>query len=340
MKYWGARIVFAGLLWSQMAVAQEVQVVSPDNAPPRPADDKAIITGVWENDKFGHEDRDYTNGARLSWLSAEDTAPKTLNTLARLLPNDPTAHHRISVAVGQNMYTPTDLTLNPPDPNDRPYAGWTYASLGIISENKNILDSSTLTLGVVGPASYAEQTQKFIHKVTDSQHPNGWDSQLDNEPGVIFSMERKWRSLVAFNPLGLGIDFTPQAGVDLGNVLTDANVGTMMRIGFDLPADYGPPRIGTNQRGSDFFLPTETLGGYLFAGVDGRAVAHNIFLDGNTFSSSPSVDREVFVGSVQAGAALTYQSFRLSYTQIFMTEEFKEQKKPQQFGAISLSYRF
>ena len=79
---------------------------------------------------------------------------------------------------------------------------------------------------------------------------------------------------------------------------------------------------------------------YLFAGVDGRAVARNIFLDGNTFRDSHSVDKEIFVGDIQMGIVLTKGDVRLGYTHVFRSREFKTQKESyQQFGAVSLSFQ-
>src|SRR3546814_4711146 len=73
------------------------------------------------------------------------------------------------------MYTPDDVALRNPPLDDRPYAGWLYGSVGLIAETGRRLDQLELTLGVVGPASLTEQTQKLIHEITDSQEPRGWD---------------------------------------------------------------------------------------------------------------------------------------------------------------------
>ena len=61
---------------------------------------------------------------------------------------------------------------------------------------------------------------------------------------------------------------------------------------------------------------------YLFAGFDVRAVAYNVFLDGNFFRSSPSVDRKDSVYDVLVGLSLRYRAARLSLTQIRRSEEF------------------
>ena len=304
-------------------------------------DDKAIVSIVGENDIAGGTDQNYTNGIRFSWLSSERKTPEWAQWAAHnLLPLDDKGNKRIGLSFGQNMYTPENLSTRDPILNDRPYAGWLYGSLGMVSDTGKTLDTAMITLGVVGPYSLARPTQSFVHKVIDSPHPYGWDNQLKNEPGIIFTLERKWRALYEFSPFGIGVDATPHIGGNLGNVNTDAVIGTTFRLGYDLPADYGPPRIRPSLPGSDFFVPTKSLGGYLFAGVEGRAVGRNIFLDGNTFASSPSVDKKWLVGSVQAGFAVTYDDVRLSYTHVLMTREFDEQGKAAKFGALTLSYRF
>jgi lipid A 3-O-deacylase len=303
-------------------------------------DDKGIFSLVWENDKFAGTDRDYTNGVRASWLSSEENMPAWSRTVADNLPLAPEGHKRISIAVGQSMFAPEDLKSTALVPDEQPYAGWLYGSVGLVSDTGKTLDNVLLTVGVVGPLAGAEQTQKFVHRLTNSQDPKGWDNQLHNEPGVILTYERKWRGILEASPFGIGVDVTPHMGVNLGNINTDASVGATFRLGYDLPADYGPPRIRPSLPGSDFFIPAQTAGGYLFATVGERAVARNIFLDGNSFEDSPSVDKKYLVSSLQVGVAATYAQTRISYTQVFTSKEYKTQQAGSKFGVLSVSYRF
>lgn len=305
------------------------------------ADDKGIFSLIFENDIFAGTDQGYTNGVRMAWLSPEKNMPDWVNNAASYLPMlSSEGNKRVSLALGQSMFAPEDLDSYALVRDDRPYAGWLYGSFGLVSDTGSTLDNVMLTVGVVGPASMAEQTQKFVHKAIDSPYPVGWHNQLNNELGVNLTYERKWRAILQAEPFGVGIDAVPHLGVNLGNVDTNASVGTTFRLGYDLPADYGPPRIRPSLPGSDFFTPSSALGGYLFTTVEGRAVGRNIFLDGNTFTDSHSVDKEHFVGSLQVGAAITWGSTRLSYTHVFMTREFEGQNEPPQFGALTLSYRF
>ncbi len=334
MGYIAAGLFFpAVFLFSATAMAQE--------APKRKVDGDEIFSASLENDIFSGEDDNYTNGVRFAYLSAENDIPGWIKRGANAVPLfSRQGHKRWHVAVGQSMFTPSNISVRAPQPEDQPYAGWLYGSVGLISDTGNRLDNLQLTLGVVGPASGAGETQDFVHHVTGSPDPQGWGTQLKNEPGVVLTYERKWRGIYEFSPFGWGVDITPSVGGSLGNVYTHAAIGTVVRFGYDLPSDYGPPLIRPNLPGSDFFVPRNDFGWYLFAGMEGRAVARNIFLDGNTFQDSPSVDKYPFVGGLQAGIAFTFYDTRIAYTHILRTQEFQSQPEKEEFGAITISYRF
>jgi lipid A 3-O-deacylase len=261
--------------------------------------------------------------------------------LARLVPWFPEQGEvRHGYAFGQSMFVPSDITIADPPPGERPYAGWLYGTVGLGVESGKQLDLFAFTLGVVGPASLAAQSQKFVHKVVGTDKPQGWDTQLGNEPGFIATYQRSWRGLATTTFLGNSLDFTPHTGFALGNVFTYGNTGVTMRYGKRLPNDYGPPRIQPGLLGSGEFAPVSNFGWYLFAGVEGRAVARNIFLDGNTFRDSRSVDKKPLVGDLQFGLVLDWSDIRFSYTHILRTREFRTQEKFDGFGALSVSIKF
>lgn len=304
-------------------------------------DDKGIFTAALENDYFAGEDNGYTNGVRFSYLSPEKDIPSWIEDTACFVPFFACeGGKRYSFAVGQSMFSPDDLRDPNLIPDDRPYAGFLYGSVGMLTDTGYRLDNLQLTLGIVGPSSLAAQTQDAWHAFGGFVDPQGWDHQLKDEPALMLSYERKWRGMYEFSPFGWAVDVTPHLGGNLGNVHTNLSTGAMFRLGYDLPSDYGPPLIQPALPGSDFFEPTNGIGWYIFAGFEGRAVARNIFLDGNSFKDSHSVDRNNLVGGLQTGIAFTLGSARLAYTHIFRTREFKQQNNADEFGAVTLSYRF
>jgi len=320
------------------------------------AEDRRTFSFYFENDLFADTDRHYTNGIKLSWISDDltgyaksDSLPEWSLPIISRLPfiNEQGLQRNVGLSIGQNMYTPRDIVSEDLLEDDRPYAGWTYFGLGLHSKNERHLDSMEIQLGIVGPESFGEQTQKFVHELRGSQSPNGWDNQLKNEPGLAVVYERKWRFLYSGIVGKYGLDLIPHLGGALGNVYTYANAGMEARIGWNIPRDFGTslirpagesnaplnardPRLSRDQ---NFSL-------YVFAMADGRGVLRNIFLDGNTFTDSHSVDKKYFVADVGVGVGLIIHSFKLSYTHVLRTKEFKGQKDDQVFGSITLAFTY
>ncbi len=59
-------------------------------------------------------------------------------------------------------------------------------------------------------------------------------------------------------------------------------------------------------------IQRDKWGWSLFSGIEARAVAHDIFLDGNSFAKSYSVEKKPFVYDANAGVAFTYNNTRVS----------------------------
>lgn len=302
-------------------------------------EDRPQLSFTLENDVFNGIDQYYTNGVRLGWTSKRDQVPERLKDLAAPLLGGYGAT-RWHLGLGQNLYTPDDITTDPPDPDDRPYGAWIYGSVGLVNETQSGQTSAMLFLGSTGEPALGEPTQDFVHDLIDSKDPQGWDSQINAEPTAMLLYERKWTARPIGEVTGFALDLQPHLAGAVGNVFTYAGAGMTVRFGRDLPRDYGPPRIQPQTPGSDYFTPVEALGWYLFAGVEGRAMAYNIFLDGNTYRESASVDREILVGDISLGAVVNLGKARISYTQVFRTPEFSGQDDLATFGAVGVSWRF
>ena len=137
----------------------------------------------------------------------------------------------------------------------------------------------------------------YLHKVLINNKPsNGWDHQLHNELGIIVAYEHRWRNHTDDLVWNLNADLTPFAGFALGNVHTYLNSGTAVRIGWNIPHDFGNTIMHPAQENA---LPAYSMDAerynpkwafYLLATVDLHIDIRNIFLDGNTFKLSMSVD--------------------------------------------------
>ncbi len=105
-----------------------------------------VFTVYFENDVFNNTDFHYSNGVKLSWLSADlvDWGQKGWRkVVVEALPfvNRPDGQKNFGLSLGQHMYTPTDNETYTPDPTDRPYAGWTYLELAFVSKTRNVSDT-------------------------------------------------------------------------------------------------------------------------------------------------------------------------------------------------------
>lgn len=315
------------------------------------------FTLSFENDLFDGTDRQYTNGVKLTWMSQDLSRyqddrriPKWSYPLIEALPviNRPGAQRIVSFSIGQNIYTPEDIRLTELSENDRPYAGITYLGFGLHSKDRRRMDTIEINLGMVGPHSYAEETQKIVHEITNSAEPRGWRHQLKDEFIINLFYERKWRFKEMDMGRGWGADLIPHLGGALGNAWTGLNVGSQVRFGWNLPNDFGTFLI---RPGSDTNAPIDDkdprfnprfhrLGIHLFAGVDVRYMAHYIFLDGNTFRDSHSVDKRPVVGNFMVGVGVIFHRLKVSYGHVFQTKEFYGQKEAQSYGSLTFSFSY
>ncbi len=313
-----------------------------EDRPPRP-DEKATYAIVWENDVlFGDTDRNYTNGVRASYLSGTHSFDGPAGWVAKnILGANDNAVVRRGFALGHSIYTPNDIRVSEPLPDQHPYAGWLYGEYNAVVEQSDALDQFAIQIGIVGPSAQGEFVQNEVHDLIGSQEARGWDNQIDDEPGIVLSYDKRFRALASLGDEYLGVDLTPNIGFSAGNVQTNARSGITLRVGQDLSNDFGPPRIRPSLGGSSYFNPIDDFSWYLFAGVEGRAVAHDIFLDGSLFrDDDPDVSSKIFVADFQGGAVIQFYDTQLAITYVRRTDEFDQQSTPQEFGAVSLSFKY
>ena len=199
------------------------------------------------------------------------------------------------------------------------------------------MESFQADVGVVGPPALGEQAQHWAHR--DS--PNGWHNQIHTEPGLALKYYRAW----LFSPQRddpRSLDFIPHAGFSLGNIDTSLRVGGIIRVGINLPDDFGPQTINsltTAAGGHSVERRASPWGFYLFAGAEGRAVAYNEFLNGNLFRSSHHVTPETLVGEIKGGGALQYKHLEVGAGLVWISDEFKGQSGSDVFGTLFLKVK-
>lgn len=292
---------------------------------------------VFENDYFVQTDRWYSSGLDLSLLFRLKRPPSFLernNTVTYL-----------AFAISHEMYTPREFNKAELQTDDRPYAGWLYGSIALHQSNASTLDTAELQIGIVGPSAKAEQLQRFVHDHILGDPVDGWQHQLADEPGLNLAYHHHVRFLVP----GAGDKalFIPRLGAVIGNVRTELDAGLLYRTGVNLPADFGQNFMLTP--GLDSAIPAYDKSAveyraaysyYLQLQADLRLVGRDLFLEGNTYKDSHSVDPYPLVGKIGGGIGGSYGQYEASLIYTVESKSFTQQRKYHAFGSMLLTYHY
>ena len=342
---------YGGSATGNPADSADPKVVS---TPLEPTDSRGSLSIVEENPTVSPHgnDRHYTNGLALSYTigplnenSIWETPIRWLGNTLFFHPQDGETDNRLNWTIlGQSLFTPQNHLASNPSLDDRPYAAWLYTGLNFIQDvNAQQLTSLQFLGGIVGPWALGRQLQNNVHALLGEQLARGWNHQLSNEAGFTVSWNRKWRFNHEFGD-GYSWEILPDAGITAGNVFTFGEAGFLLRFGRGLKADWGPAMIQPGYSGTSYFSGERAgvkFGWDLFFGTQARAVAVNIFLDGNTFQNSRSVDKEPVVDDLIIGVELfSARGFRFGFSLVARTPEFRKQRGIDNFGSFDGAYAF
>lgn len=282
---------------------------------------------VWdENDYWGRwSDKYYTNHTRLAYTRDSGETPG--------------AHYFFSI--GQEMYTPANKSAAIPPANDRPYAGFLYASAGFAEHSQNLLRAVELQLGVVGPSALAYECQRDYHNFIDEPYPSGWDSQIKDQAGINLLSETRMRQMLA-GTLGEGYasDLILRGFFSLGTVRTQLSGGAQIRYGINLPNDFG---FTTMRQGTSVVLKPEVPASlYVFADFQADLNIYDVTLGGELLREH---DSDVYAYPLSAefsfGIAAVYDNWSVMFFQSFRSRDFSSADKTFfAFGGVRISYSF
>lgn len=362
----GSLVVLLVAFLVALPVVDAGELVAMPVAEPEKKGGGGYLTFFLDNDLFAGTDENYTNGTRFSYLTEARpliNIPMVQRNLQRFsgdgesagwtrkiwgFKNPREVEYSYGFALTQLMYTPRTLDTPAAPPGERPYAGWLGIGFSLHARDDRTLNSVEISIGVVGPHSYAQETQDFIHDLRDIEKFQGWDSQIPNEVtlNLHFNQRRRWNLLDdASLPLGLEIDGFHETGYALGNYLTALHVGFMLRVGWNLPVEFSDPRLTstahTQKLYSDEGVNDRAWSLYVLAGTRVGGILHDISLDGPVFRNfDTGVDREPWAGEVYAGFGVRYRGVEFGYVHTYRSKRFKTQKNNQSFGSLAIRARF
>lgn len=304
------------------------------------------FTFTFENDVFVGKDDGYTNGTGITFGKSgfdefnESNVPGWIHWLIKdlYINTDPDKTRAIAHMFFQRMQTPTDITESELITDDLPYAGLLAWQGSAYSWDENRSDQLSLFLGWVGSATLSEQAQKVIHKIIGSDDPKGWRHQLKNEPVIKVEMQRVW-NLYRNETNRLQYDVVGLGGAGIGNLETAARGGFAIRWGTNLSASIGAFSLQPDRHVNPLAF-TQSKDFYVFAGVRAGYVAHDILIDGNTFTDSPSLPLEHIQNEIAGGAVWSRDRWAYVFALSSSSAKTELSNDRESYGALSVTYRY
>ncbi|MGF1692245.1 lipid A deacylase LpxR family protein [Photobacterium kagoshimensis] len=304
------------------------------------------ISFSMENDGIVQNDQNYTNGIFLNYSSAvtselANNAPFPIATLANWLPLNNRAWQGWRIKLGQQMWTPSDITIEKPQPNERPYAGLLFLDTGIFQYTANQADKFTLRLGTVGPNALAESAQKFVHSITPSKEPKGWAYQIENElvANANYEGHRLVNRFSSFNDKQW--EWSAVGRLDAGNYRSEAAFGSVIRWGNQLSETFGSIGFTPNQITDVGLLSSSHSGYFLYTGLEGRYRFNDITLEGDKPIEVDDVTLQHWQASLIAGVVFYRSNWGISLSMAADTKSFEEDSQEiSPYGAFKIFYRY
>lgn len=299
-----------------------------------------------DNDAFVGNDNGYTNGIYFSWYDTPEGEKAEPGFLARAMlwslpdKSSPTSDFDIGT-IGQTMATPDDITQDPPvlPPDSMPYAGLLFYSDTLLRAQETVADRIAVTIGVVGEYSFAEDAQKFVHDIIDSDEPCCWDTQLDNEIVFQLSRGRVWKTWVSESG---SADFLLLADADLGTISSAVGTGFMARYGTELKKSYASALL----LGSRTTNPLATQSGwYVFAGAKASYLFNHVFLDGSKSYDDKyeEIDYDAEKVAVSAGLAYSWKkwsaTFAMNNLNVLNDNDADAEEEFSKFGTLTVAWK-
>lgn len=296
-----------------------------------------------ENDADIRDDGDYTYGGSVGVLFYRGDINST--KLSIPFSDYKNSQNYISFNIAHKMFTPQDFESSDIIEDDRPYAGYFYLQSALHQSKNRYLQSLIFQVGMIGPSVKMEETQKLIHSLIGSDEPQGWKYQLKDELilQINYSL-KKYIDLERVSTQNYSSSIIPEFGVELGNASTKVYTSALFRWGKNTPKDYGAFTIDNTNYSKiplkEREIKEKKYRYYINIGLKVNLIARDIFLDGNSFKESSSVDKNTLTANFIYGFSFAYKRLSIDYIRQHSTKEFKTQERAYSYGSLLFSYAY
>jgi len=262
----------------------------------------------YDNDFFTTTDEYYTQGINMEIVSPS----LRYNPFGKLDIHLKGGDNKYGIAVEHEGYTPRSIGDEQILYNNHPYAGILMLKSFSISDKPESGQQlyTSLDLGVIGPATGAEQMQKGIHKALNNLQPGGWKNQIHND--AIVNYEASYEHKL-FNT-GHVFELDANAAARAGTFSDRASLGMSFMLGY-----FNSPLSDNNDKSA--------FHAYLYEAPVISAIAYDATLQGGMFNrTSPYTITDAqltrFVFENKSGIVVTYKSIYVEYYQAYVSKTF------------------
>jgi hypothetical protein len=304
------------------------------------------------NDYFAKTDMHFTNGMALSWLDSDgikedgNATPLYSHLMLQTISALPFVdikeykNYIAGASLSQLIFTPKDTTKRTIQLDDMPYAGYLALSLFEFEWDEKSFKEYRLDLGVVGAQSGAGELQQQFHRTIRENIPQGWDTQIGTHY-IVNAMWRYGEKSWSGSSGGYEMDWFNQGGVQVGNFVDDAYIGTMFRFGKNYTKNFNVhyPYLREEAALLHVSKPHKGFGWSVTTGLSAEALAYFYLFDAaqsrgyntrlNPIDASAYLGADLYMGKHKV--TLMYQA-QSSYLQ--------SQKEIDLFGGLQYSYQF
>lgn len=278
----------------------------------------------YDNDFFTKTDYYYTQGITIEYVNSR--LHKNPVNIFLLKPTN--SENKYGISFNLFGYTPTSINSDAVLYGDRPFdanMSFKFFVTGSDSIRKNRI-ASALSIGIMGPAALGEEIQTSIHRWTGNKIPKGWQHQIKND--ILLNYQLNYEK-----KLGRASDNF------LINAAAEARAGTLHnRVSGGLnfmTGHFNNPYKPIKKRSIEYYLYTQTR--INFIGYD-ATMQGGLFNRKSPYTIAASdVTRITF--QADAGVVVNFRKLYFSYTQSFLTKEFRTGKY-HRWGGLSLGFSF
>lgn len=278
----------------------------------------------YDNDYFTKSDEYYSQGITLDFVHP---AIK-ISPISKLLWKPFNSVPQYGISLNLLGYTPTSIASDSILVGDRPFnASISLQTFSVqVDEIRHRQISTAFSLGVTGPAALGYEIQYNIHKWTKNPLPHGWEYQVRNDLIINYQLNYEKQIVAVANNFLL-------------NTAVEARLGTLntrLSGGLNFIAGRFNKRftqMTSNKRKAEYYFYAQ--GRMHIIGYDASMQGGLLNRKSPYVISGRDINRATF--QADAGIIVNFRKLYLSYTQSFLTKEFRTGKY-HRWGGISVGF--